>query len=268
MCILPSFPSHPVQLLLLVCIVLLSLVHASNSNNDVCGYAYIGNMQCGVVNQVTSVDITLYPPAETLYEVTTVWADSRDSGQIDSFVNYYTDISEEKTVTISVMFSEPDTQNVTITVRGYNDNYNVNSNDDDEDYSPCYETKKPPNSGDVWAVTVAYDDCYAKEAFSSSSSYGSIKNAYNASNVGTRFFSSNFVLAVLLCIVAGIGFVLYILRTNELQARTIQLNDPHDADDVDATMQRPSLFRHATTTTSTKSVTSNVNSNYARTNFV
>lgn len=203
-------------------------------------------IKCGAVNQATRINITLYPPAETLYEVTTVWAGSIF---IETFTLHCTNISEKTTVPISFSAGMTGTQNVTIIVRGYNDNYNGSSNIDDdnyEDYSPCYETKKPPNSDDVWALTFTYDDCYAKESSTSvaSSSHSLIQNISDARNAVTRCFLSNFVPAMLLCIVAGIGFVLYILGTNEFQARTIRLNDAHDADYIDATMQWPSFFRH------------------------
>lgn len=159
----------------------------SNAEDTSCGYAYIGDIKCGVVNQVTSVNVTLWPPSDTTYEITTVWEDVNDSGQIDSFVNYYTNITEAKTITLTVMFTEPDTQNLSITVRAYNDNYR---NDDvyDTFSASCYETVKP-SKGDkyVWAVEVGTYDC--KETWlesASSTSYGWNVSS-SVSNVPTKF---------------------------------------------------------------------------------
>jgi hypothetical protein len=186
------------QLVLLTLMTLIGF-RTARAEDASCGYAYIGDITCGTVNQVTSVDITLWPPSDTTYEVTMVWGDVYDSSQrLESFVNYFTNITETKTVTLKAMFSEPDTQNLSITVRGYNSNY---LGSDDTYYNSfsseaCYETVKPVK-GDtsIWAVEVSTYDC--KEIWlqaASVSSYG----LNVSSSTSLRFIATKF------CVVTGV----------------------------------------------------------------
>lgn len=178
----------------------------SSANNGSCGYAYIGYFKCGVVHQPTSVDIILWPPAETTYEVTMVF--SNEYGYF-SGTNYFTNINETTTVTAGMMFfQEPDTRNLSIIVRGFNDDY-WQSDDYDDDYlqkyyntvsssEACYETAKPAR-GDavVWELQVTADSC--KEVWLDATTTGS--SHYRGSLSFFFGFRSGCLVLISLCVI-------------------------------------------------------------------
>ena len=212
---------------------------SSSSSSYGCGKVEIGDITCGAVNAVTSIDVVLYPPAETTYEIIMTWQDGEDP--VDTVTTYYTDISSAKTVTLSVMFSEPDTQSVSITVRGYNENY-VTS---DDQYSnnkwrsdeACYEATKPPNDSDVWAVVVQNKYCSVSADFSenqrswySTSEVSTTAAAAAASSStdvsGTNFWSMTaFGLLCVLGIGTLIGIATLIIGTKNQRTIEIPNND-------------------------------------------